>query len=946
MDGGLADSIRLAAQWLFGPLLAIVALAWLCVRLEASGAFDVICSAVRKMPAGRRFAFFALAAVFIAFAGTKTNSPPMNLPGPILPPSILVPVLSGLSPSSCGIPVPLPAEPFAAPSDGATTNVRWLVRGACEDAVRIPFPGEDGFPWRGGVATALTAFACGEFRPNASTEYFPAPFGDPVSLPPLGRQDANAPSVFWHAATPSNSLITTWENALYGRDAACPTNFQAEFFADGSFIYRYPDHATAYPPVLPFDYDGDGLENSVDPDPEVPGPDAHGTNAQWYNTVCSNILVATEATNCVPPVSLAWKVGVNSNAYYFVDVVAERGPAPIRFMDANGAMPDDPVVVARAGEVCRVPLVVGVEYAVTSAVPFTVSHAYGCEIGRPPDYTLKIEPRDGGGTTVHWPIRFSYVEKNGSTTEFTLSSSPSGLELVYNWHVTGGNGQQHAPSMMMLPLMPMAVPLPPGLLGSPDGYECFTCEGSNVVVSCSGDCGCGGCTLGGTASHVGHSVDLPYFTCGCSPPPDDPDPEDPPDSSVPSIDVSFNAPAVIYEAAYVNAPGETVAKRSTLVTVTLSVSGGPHGGVYSVLMSNLGRLVPVSGEVPIPILGSLGAYETLNASCTYEGASPSGSKGDVTISGFFVDTETGSRVNCNESKMTVIRVELSPYTHAIDNNLPNRHLFGVNELVQYAHEPSSLNVTWDMSRGGSLFVDDEYVYYRCPLYVMQNPLVVGYDSVVYEPQISILAPTGIVARNPSVTKYINVPDGHAGGLGLVQEFHVKPGEVSFSRIAVEEVPCDSSQPTGYFGSPSISTVLVARSHTTAAGAGRWFDVDRLGRVGGATQMVDTAAIETELPPMLPNGTLSPYVADGWLNGSMTWDNPFGWTGLGPSAGASPVGVFATGVKDIYSITVDGDVSVFKLGNTALRTVDGNCFLNGSQVTPEEVYYVPSSNGNP
>ena len=111
-------------------------------------------------------------------------------------------------------------------------------------------------------------------------------------------------------------------------------------------------------------------------------------------------------------------------------------------------------------------------------------------------------------------------------------------------------------------------------------------------------------------------------------------------------------------------------------------------------------------------------------------------------------------------------------------------------------------------------------------------------------------------------------------------------------------------------------------------------------------MVDTAAIATELPPMLPNGTLSPYVADGWLSGSMTWDNPFGWTGLSPSAGASPVGVFATSVQDIFSITADGDFSVLKLGNTALRTVDGNCFLNGSKVTPEEVYYVPSSNGNP
>ena len=51
MDAMLTEAIKVAVQWLFAPLLAIVALAWLCVRLEASGAFDAICSAVHKMPA-------------------------------------------------------------------------------------------------------------------------------------------------------------------------------------------------------------------------------------------------------------------------------------------------------------------------------------------------------------------------------------------------------------------------------------------------------------------------------------------------------------------------------------------------------------------------------------------------------------------------------------------------------------------------------------------------------------------------------------------------------------------------------------------------------------------------------------------------------------------------------------------------------------------------------
>ena len=46
--------------------------------------------------------------------------------------------------------------------------------------------------------------------------------------------------------------------------------------------------------MFPFDWDGDGLENSVDPEPLVAGPDAHGTNAEWYNVVCSNVFSAAE----------------------------------------------------------------------------------------------------------------------------------------------------------------------------------------------------------------------------------------------------------------------------------------------------------------------------------------------------------------------------------------------------------------------------------------------------------------------------------------------------------------------------------------------------------------------------------------------------------------------------------------------------------------------------
>ena len=97
----------------------------------------------------------------------------------------------------------------------------------------------------------------------------------------------------------------TWQDCLYARCATNLVSFQAELFNDGSVAYRYDGSPVGsddfvVPLELPFDRDGDGLENSVDPGPDVAGPDAHGTNAEWYNTVCSNVLTAVEGGGAGP----------------------------------------------------------------------------------------------------------------------------------------------------------------------------------------------------------------------------------------------------------------------------------------------------------------------------------------------------------------------------------------------------------------------------------------------------------------------------------------------------------------------------------------------------------------------------------------------------------------------------------------------------------------------
>ena len=327
--------------------------------------------------------------------------------------------------TDAGGPVEMPA--------GAVTNELLRRRGGHDWAFRVE-PDSWRSSWKGGVLTGVTVFARGEVRPDIGTLYYPVPVTNGVSLLPEARwgmlshaeakcavakrrEDSAMPnpkgaqasarrgdvegsveegSVFSHAVTTNGSLLLDWRNALVGRDPDTPTNLQMEIFSDGGFVWRTDGGSTSYLPVLPFDWDGDGFENSVDPEPLAPNPvDAHGTSAEWYRVVCSNVFETVGG-------DLGWKEGVNTNAYYFVDVVAEEGPAPIWFNADRDSRLGSPVVVALAGETNRVPLLIGVEYSVTSTVPISVS-APDCP------YVILI-PDNDYAARVRWPLDFTFVE--------------------------------------------------------------------------------------------------------------------------------------------------------------------------------------------------------------------------------------------------------------------------------------------------------------------------------------------------------------------------------------------------------------------------------------------------------------------------------------------------------------------------------------------------------
>ena len=733
----------------------------------------------------------------------------------------------------------------------------WLVRGGFGDVVRISANGWF-FPWRDGFADELIVFSDGEIRPNLRTSFFPRPFDVPLAVVPAFNWHqllGCASNVFWHVSTPSNSIVVAWENAPVNRDANILTNFQAEFFADGRFAYRYDDRMVDYSPVFPFDWDNDGLANSVDPDPLVAGPDAHGTNAEWYNTVCSNI--------------------VNSNAYYFVDIVAERGPAPIRFTGDRACRLGNLAVVALAGETNRVPLLIGINYAVTSDTPFTVSF--------PVDYPyVEVETNEPCVARIRWPLGFEFTESIGpSNRTYAVTVVPYDPGGEFSWGDGGG------------------VPMRGGTSGG--GCSCVSYDGHGVVFSCTEQCPCAGtCLAVGTYSLENASFPFSGGECRCGF--DDPEgPEGPPagePSSEPSLSVSFSKDAVIFEDTYEDKPGVWRPKRSNRVRLTVSASGGSLGGVLTLATANLCKLSPVAcGPMLFPPSMELAPYDVYCASFLCEGNEESDSTGDVSVSGTFVENGTGETFHSND-RMTVFRIELEPIVSAPANACVHRHKMGVGEVVKCRQWPAAPVLSY-AAIGEGVFSNATDRLYVCPLQEEFKGLRMSCGNVEYKPLLEVIEPEEI-----ECTECVPLPVSPLEGVGMRLELRVLPYDVSFVGIALQEVPSLNGTHTGYFAQ---SCYQHRWYHTVAWGAGEWKSVTD-GNLWGYDH---SRMFRWDQP---------------WDRGTLAWEIPIGWNRAGTTRGAcfKQKDMNANSCWDMqpYVITKTKHWQVLSLGT------DGSWMLNG------------------
>ena len=750
------------------------------------------------------------------------------------------------------------------------------------------------FPLGRHAVTSLWAHTWGKVRPqlrNASNEIVV------VGAPMFARHDL---SYLWTAATTNGSVVLTWENFFLGnpyersaanlhestripiRENPCQSvahpsiTAQLELFPNGDFIARSNDVERVYRRVNPDDWDDDGIPNGEDTEPfapaDVPQFGPHQTLPE----------------------------GADTNHYYWIDLVVPHANARVAFEgDGDSDLPD-PDFIARADETNRVALLIGKAYCVRSTLPFAV-------VGRESPEVEVL--REGGGLTVRWPVTIDYVD--------VASVRPSGATRQTRVAGSGGTTMRIRP--------PRAKG---GTYGWPGRFCCYTLEADGTpVFSCDGACGCGGCSTGDVVYRfAGYEFTLGGWSCGCS----HVSPDEPlrpgggegfvpgPSSSVPGATVWFTEGIVLFEDAYASSPAERAPLRSTETRLVCRACGGPKGGRARIWISGDGSLVQCGGR-PLPFERELAPFEEVAFTNVYRAILPSARADEIVAAAAFEENVTGLSL-ASESRATAVRVEVSVFSCAPENECEHRHKFGIGEKIQCSYSPQGAFLEWKSSGDGSFELSGASARYLAPLHAEKNGFYITGEGCSYTSHTQVVEPEGVLATDANYQVADGMCAGQAGGIILVTRLHVQPLDVFFSGIRVEEIPDAGGTHTGYFEDIWFMSDWY---HGTKQGAGVWENV-----VGANEFLMDHAGFTETMPQLDGNGHVSENGTCGWTAGVLTWNVPCGWGPLNAEAGDDPVGTFADDALQVMSIDVLGDVEVRKHGNAVRREVGGDIILNG------------------
>ena len=368
----------MSAYWLFLSLVAVAYAAWLSFRVYR---------AFLRLPRKSILVFLFFSAVATVVAQKPPAHMPRSLPvsdtvtdGDIERGYALVETIEDVGHS------------FAMPTN-ATIVGNWHKRGTFGEWLRLELGGFE-FPMgtNGALYSSFSVFNDGQIRPT------PRDIAHEISavgVPMLAMQGA---SRFWTMDSDDGSKLLTWENFFLNADTNAPVNAQIRLCPGGDFTARSNEVARQYRRINAHDIDGDGLANEIDPMPRHYDGDFFGTSPEWRELECGGI--------------------GNSNAYYFAEFSAtgSLGVARIDVVCDGTSNLGDMTVIARSGQTCRVPLLIGADYEIVSDLPF---EAFSLS-----DTNASAVAHSDRRFHISYPLRFSFVRIDGDAPPLLRGAPP------------------------------------------------------------------------------------------------------------------------------------------------------------------------------------------------------------------------------------------------------------------------------------------------------------------------------------------------------------------------------------------------------------------------------------------------------------------------------------------------------------------------------------------
>lgn len=288
-----------------------------------------------------------------------------------------------------------------------------------------------------------------------------------ISAGARGALAVQGESHLWWATGDGDSRVVGWDNVFLGGGTNEAASLQIVLRTDGSFETWSNDVGAVYARIDPNDWDGDGLDNSIDVQPTTDDGDCFGTGVDWLNVNCGNVLFASSGTN--GKIFVEWRSNVCESAYYWLQFTAQKDRTRVTITCDGPSDLGDLVVIANSNQVCTVPLLIGAGYSVRASWPVTDISSNDPEAnitlnaGSPPGLRGAPSPQRGGQTF-------------GPSAAFGVER-PISLELDGG----GGTGQL------------VTIPYVGAEISAVTGSCCeVTLHGGSYTWGCGGNCGCSG----------------------------------------------------------------------------------------------------------------------------------------------------------------------------------------------------------------------------------------------------------------------------------------------------------------------------------------------------------------------------------------------------------------------------------------------------------------------